>query len=199
MRYCDYCGAEIPAGARFCGICGRIPGDATKSVTGIMNPSQANLPPSATPPLFDSSPCPTPEPYQPSQPLEGTPVTPPGIDEAIKQSRSEEEEFDLQTWDGGFRNSANRRRAIRAGKPANGQRTRRAGRAERCGKPSTDARTGSSSPAFRPSAYVDMGATSVPLSTPTAPAAPPSTPGSPGAAPASEETALARSARGGRT
>src|SRR5712692_436219 len=90
MRYCNYCGAEIPAGARFCGICGHIPGDATKSVTGIMSPSQANLSPSATPPLFDSS---------PSRPFEGTPVTPPGVDETIKQSWSEQEELNLQTWD----------------------------------------------------------------------------------------------------
>src|SRR5260370_33438723 len=90
MRYCKYCGAEMPAGERCCGICGRIPGDATKSVTGIMSPSQANSPPSATPPLFDSP---------PSQPFEGAPVTPPGIDETIKQSWSEQEEINLQTWD----------------------------------------------------------------------------------------------------
>ena len=31
MRYCDHCGAEIPENARFCGICGRIPGEGPKA------------------------------------------------------------------------------------------------------------------------------------------------------------------------
>ena len=32
MRICSYCGAEIPDGARFCGICGRIPPDAPSTM-----------------------------------------------------------------------------------------------------------------------------------------------------------------------
>ncbi len=32
MRICAYCGAEIPDGARFCGVCGRVPSDAQSTV-----------------------------------------------------------------------------------------------------------------------------------------------------------------------
>src|SRR5690349_1565080 len=32
MRICSYCGAEIPDGARFCGICGRVPSDAPSTM-----------------------------------------------------------------------------------------------------------------------------------------------------------------------
>ncbi len=32
MRICSYCGAEIPDGARFCGICGRVPPDAPSTM-----------------------------------------------------------------------------------------------------------------------------------------------------------------------
>src|SRR5947209_1871627 len=38
MRICSYCGAEIPEGARFCGICGRIPPDAP-STTRYASPN----------------------------------------------------------------------------------------------------------------------------------------------------------------
>src|SRR5450755_3667959 len=89
MQNCDYCGAEIPVHARFCGICGCISGDAPKSMTRIMNPTRLNQPPSDTPPLFNSSSYPS---------LEGAPSISQGADTTIKNSWSEKEEFNLQSW-----------------------------------------------------------------------------------------------------
>ena len=89
MRYCDYCGAEIPENARFCGICGRIPGEVPKSVTSIMNPSPLNLTPPATPPLY----------INPSfAPIEGTPSDQQDGEMTMKTNWSQEEEFNPQAW-----------------------------------------------------------------------------------------------------
>src|ERR1700694_5501692 len=89
MRYCDYCGAELPENARFCGICGRIPGEVPKSITSILNPSPLNPAPPATPPLFSN----------PSYPLiEGVPSSQQDGDMTMKTNWSQDEEFNQQTW-----------------------------------------------------------------------------------------------------
>ncbi len=82
MRYCDYCGAEIPENARFCGICGHIPGEVQKSVTSIMNPSP-------TPPLFTNSSFPS---------IENAPSSQRDGDMTMNTNWSGEESFNPQTW-----------------------------------------------------------------------------------------------------
>ncbi len=89
MRYCDHCGAEIPEYARFCGICGRIPGEVPKSVTSIMNPSPLNLTLPATPPLFTNSLY---------WPTESAPSSPQDGEMTIKTTWSQEDGFNPQSW-----------------------------------------------------------------------------------------------------
>ncbi|HEY6540418.1 MAG TPA: LCP family protein [Ktedonobacteraceae bacterium] len=76
MRICSYCGAEIPDGARFCGLCGRVPSDAPST---MRYPSPSNPAPqsdaSSNPPFGRT----TRRPYQYPPVTPASPSQPGGI------------------------------------------------------------------------------------------------------------------------
>lgn len=85
MRYCGYCGAELPEYARFCRICGAYADGEGKNVVDVINPSPLHVPSPETPlPLFDIS-------LLPSSTVED-------VDETMNNTLSAEGAFDLQTW-----------------------------------------------------------------------------------------------------
>src|SRR5579859_3040051 len=85
MRYCGYCGAELPEYARFCRICGAYADGEVKNVVDVINPSPLHVPSPETPlPLFDISPL-------PSSNAED-------VDETMNNTLPAEGAFDLQTW-----------------------------------------------------------------------------------------------------
>ncbi|HEY6540664.1 MAG TPA: hypothetical protein VIZ18_06990, partial [Ktedonobacteraceae bacterium] len=85
MRYCGYCGAELPEYARFCRICGSNTDGEVKNAIDVINPSPLPVPSPDTPlPLLNISGL--------------TPSDTEDIDETMKKTWSAEEAFDLQTW-----------------------------------------------------------------------------------------------------
>ncbi|HLX56225.1 MAG TPA: LCP family protein [Ktedonobacteraceae bacterium] len=82
MRICKYCGAEIPADARFCGICGRVPVDPQATVS-YPSPDEPAQPSNAPYPVkysnrkpYQYTPLP-PEPQRRLQPQPDWPVAEP--------------------------------------------------------------------------------------------------------------------------
>lgn len=85
MRYCGYCGAELPEYARFCRICGTNSDGEVRNTIDVINPSPLHVPSPETPlPLFNVSGLP--------------PSNVEDADETIKNTLLAEEAFDLQTW-----------------------------------------------------------------------------------------------------
>src|SRR5712691_3481925 len=81
MSICTYCGAEIPDGAKFCGVCGRVPSNDQSTVRSSSpnNPArQSNISSNAPYPIKNSTrrpyqyppvtPDPQPQPGYQSQP-----------------------------------------------------------------------------------------------------------------------------------
>ena len=56
MRYCGYCGAELPEYARFCRMCGSYADGEGKNAIDVINPSPWHVPSPDTPvPLLNVS------------------------------------------------------------------------------------------------------------------------------------------------
>src|SRR5947209_1671370 len=84
MRYCGYCGAELPEYARFCRICGSTTDGEVKNIDDVINPAPSHVPSPETPlPLLDIS---------------ALPSSAGDADETMKNTLPTGEAFDLQTW-----------------------------------------------------------------------------------------------------
>jgi hypothetical protein len=84
MRYCGYCGAELPEYARFCRMCGSYADGEGKNAIDVINPSPWHVPSPDTPvPLLNVS---------------GLLLPQAQDDETVKKPLPAGEAFYLQTW-----------------------------------------------------------------------------------------------------
>ncbi len=85
MRYCGYCGAELPEYAHFCRMCGSYADGEVKNTVNVIHPPSLNVPsPDTPPPLLTLSPL--------------TPSNAEDVDETMKNTPPAGEAFDLQAW-----------------------------------------------------------------------------------------------------
>src|SRR5579863_3957172 len=85
MRYCGYCGAELPEHARFCRICGSNTDGEVRNAIDVIHPSPLHTPSPDTPlPLLNISSL--------------SPSNADDADETVQKTLPAGEAFDLQTW-----------------------------------------------------------------------------------------------------
>src|ERR1051326_548168 len=85
MRYCGYCGTELPEYARFCRICGSYAHDELRNTIDVISPPPLNVPSPETPP---------PLPNLSALPLSNAE----DADETMGKTFPVEDTLDLQTW-----------------------------------------------------------------------------------------------------